>query len=361
MGLISRCGAVCIAVALAAGLAACQTAAGNSTSEGSPASTASQPAAADSTSTPPSSDVPTGRPSGVVFAALQNGDWILTTIDPTSGEAQQIADFVPTDDSVHLDDDYAQFADGGPLADRALFSADLTRAVATETKEDGSTDVGWIDRDGTFTDVTTGAPKSAGFSSTTEDDTPAFGPDGAFYFARRVPDDSGWKTNPAIWRLEGTDPAAAVQVATLDDVNYYVNAPSRIMPLCAGCTAFRSPAGTDRGAFRATDFLGASEYLSTDPNGSMIYRSPLANEHDTSLTDWGTDGTPLIPQTNRTSWSPVASPDNSQVAFLSKTAQQDSTIAPELYVVPARGGTPRAITISGGDLNGTDPMLLGWF
>jgi hypothetical protein len=324
--------------------------------------TAGSLAATDPPTTASPSRVSAGRPSGIIFLALQDQDWIVESVDPGNGRATQAAEFLPTDDSVTLDSDYERFNGGGPLADRALFSPDLTRAVATKTMADGTRDVGWIDRAGTFTDVTAGAPKATGFSSTTSDDTPAFGPDGAFYFARRVPDGSVWATNPAIWRLTGQDPATAGQVTTLDQVNYYVNAPSRIMPLCAGCVPFRSPAGQDRGAFRATDFLGTTAYLSTDDNGSMVYRSPIQAEADTSLTDWGTGGTALIPQTNRTVWSPVASPDGTQVAFLSKAVDQsDPTIAPQLYVVSAQGGAPRLVTAGSGDLNGRNPTLLGWF
>ena len=117
------------------------------------------------------------------------------------------------------------------------------------------------------------------------------------------------------------------------------------------------------GAFRATDFIGTSSYLSTDDNGSMVYLSPLQAESDTSLMDWGTDGRRLIPQTNRTVWSPVASPDGTQVAFLSKPADAgDPTIPPQLYVVPAQGGTPQEVAVGPDSdaLGGGNPTLLAW-
>lgn len=364
MGRVGRWRVVVLAAALAALAAGCaQTAARGPIAAAHETATAGDPSAADSPSAAasPSPDTSSGKPSGIIFAAIQDQDWIVVSVDPATGQATQLADFLPADDAVKLDPDYANFTGGGPLAQRALFSADLTRAVAVKTLSDGTRDVGWIDRDGAFTDVTAAAPKNTGFSSTTSDDTPAFGPDGAFYFARRVPDDSNYATNPSIWRIDGADPAAATQVATLDDVNYYVNAPSRIVSLCAGCVAFRSPAGQERGAFRATDFIGTQAYLSTDPEFSMVYRSPLQAESDTSLMDWGTDGKALIPQTNRKVWCPVASPDGSQVAFLSKGAgQDDPTIAPQLYVVSAQGGAPQLVTANAGDLSGKNPTLLGW-
>ncbi len=332
----------------------------------SPARTHAPTAVGSPVAAPPSAspDAKGGEPAGVIFAALQDQDWIVVSVDPATGRADQIADFLPNADDVKLDPDYANRTGGGPLAQRALFSADLTRAVALRTLSNGATDVGWVDRNGDFTDVTAATATGAGFSSTTSDDAPSFGPDGAFYFARRVPDGSAYATNPAIWRLDGTDPASARPVATLDQVNYYIDAPSRVMPLCADCVPFRSPAGQSRGAFRATDFIGTGSYLSTDDNGSMVYLSPLHAESDTTLMDWGTGGRQLIPQTNRTVWSPVASADGTQVAFLSKTQSDasDPRVPPQLFVVSAQGGAPRQITVGPNSdaLGGKSPTLLAW-
>jgi hypothetical protein len=352
-------GAAAVLVGLVSGCAG-GAPAGSPARTHAPAAVGSPVAAATSASP----DTKEGKPAGVIFAALQDQDWIVVSVDPATGRADQIADFLPNADDVKLDPDYANHTDGGPLAQRALFSADLTRAVALRTLSNGATDIGWVDRTGDFTDVTAATATSTGFTSTTSDDTPAFGPDGAFYFARRVPDGTSYATNPTIWRLDGADPASAHPVATLDQVNYYIDAPSRVMPLCADCVPFRSPAGQSRGAFRATDFIGTGSYLSTDDNGSMVYLSPLQAESDTTLMDWGTDGKQLIPQTNRTVWSPVASPDGTQVAFLSKSQSDasDPRIPPQLFVVPAQGGVPRQVSV-GPDtdsLGGKSPTLLAW-
>lgn len=356
------------AVGAAAVLIGLTSGCGGSDSGGSHASTQSPAtvrSSATATGAPQAStaapDAQGGKPSGVIFAALQDSNRIVVAVDPATGKADQLADFTPSDEDVRLDAEYATFTGDGPLAQRALFSADLQRSVAVKKLPDGTTDVGWIDRDGTFTDVTAATAKSGGFTSTTADDTPAFGPDGAFYFARREPDGGPYKTDPTIWRLSGTDPAAARPLATLKDVNYYVNPPSRAMPLCAGCVPFRTPAGQGQGAFRATDFVGTKSYLSTDTEGSMVYLSPLHAKADTSLMDWGTDGKQLIPETNRKVWSPVADPAGTQVAFLSKAADaSDPTIAPELYTVAAQGGTPHAVAVDGNALGGASPTLLAW-
>lgn len=302
-----------------------------------------------------------GKPSGVIFAALQDDDWIVVAVDPATGTASQVADFVPSDDDVRLDAEYVSLTDGGPLSQRELFSPDLERGVAVRRMPDNTTHVGWIDRAGAFTDVTEATASSGGFTSTTADDTPVFGPDGAFYFARREPDGSGYKTNPTIWRLTGSDPAAARALTKLKDINFYLDTPAQPKALCAGCVPFRTPAGQTRGAFRATGFVGTTSYLSTDPHGSMVYLSPLQKESATSLMDWGTDGKALIPQTNRTVWAPVADPQGTQVAFLSKAADAtDPTIAPQLFTVPAKGGAPHEVTVGGDALGGKNPTLLGW-
>jgi hypothetical protein len=365
MGMRCRWGAVVVGVFLVGTSAGCggPAVAGPQTftpsaAAGTPGPASASPGAGSS----PSSGARGAKPAGVIFAAFQGADWLVESVDPVTGAVSEVADFLPAQDNVHLSSEYTTMTGGGPLIQRELFSADLTRAVAIKLLSDGTSHIGWIDRDGVFTDVTAATSSTGGFASTTSDDTPSFGPDGGFYFARRKPDGSiSTKTLPDIWRLAGTNPAQARQVQTLDQINYYIDAPSRIMSLCAGCSPFFSPAGQDRGAFRATGFIGSDSYLSTDADGTMIYRSPLKAESDTDLMDWGTGGKALIPQTNRKVWSPVASPDGTQVAFLSKGVDQvDPTIAPQLFIVPSQGGTPQAVTITSGDLHGTSPTLIGW-
>ncbi|WP_405015265.1 hypothetical protein [Kitasatospora sp. NBC_01539] len=297
-----------------------------------------------------------------MYSSLQGGSWRLAVVDPGTGTSTLLASFTPADDDVRLDAEYAAMNDNGPIAQRHLFSADLTRAVAKRTLPDGTGHVGWIDRSGAFTDVTAAEPAGADFASTTTDDSPAFGPDGAFYFAHR-PSDGAWKQPPAVWRLEGSDPAAAREAARVDEVNYTVDAPSRITGLCAGCAPFSRPAGQDKGAFRVTGFLGHDAYLSTDSGNHMVYRSPFKAEKDTDLMDWGTDGTKLIPETNRTVWSPIADPSATTVAFLSEadgSSSGTSGLPHELFTVPATGGTPHRVPVTGETLTGPSPALIDW-
>lgn len=306
-------------------------------------------------------NAPDVKPTGVVFAAIQDAtSWIVAAVDPTTGTTTYENTFTPADDDVRLDTSYRQMAGEGPLVERALFDGDLHRAVATKRMTDGTEHVGWIDREGTFTDITAANPSPAGFTSTTSDDTPLFGPDGAFYFARREPDGSGWKTDPAIWRLAGPGPTGAGAATTVHEANYCVNPPADIEPLCAGCSPFHTPGTPGTGAYRATDFIGTGAYLSTDARNSMVYRSPVLPKDRTDLLDWGTDGKALIPQTNRTVWAPVSDPQGRQVAFLSKAPNQGPTVAPELYVVDAQGGTPHLVPVGGGTLGGKNPTLLDW-
>ncbi|MGR6997399.1 hypothetical protein ACU686_03635 [Yinghuangia aomiensis] len=94
-------------------------------------------------------------------------------MDPTTGTTTYENTFTPTDDDVRLDTSYRQMAGEGPLVERALFDGDLHRAVATKRMTDGTEHVGWIDREGTFTDITAANPAPTGFTSTTSDDTPS--------------------------------------------------------------------------------------------------------------------------------------------------------------------------------------------
>lgn len=351
----------------AALLAGCDSGASSQTAD-----SATRPVAAAGPSSEPSDgpalsaestpgNAPDAKPTGVVFAAIQDAtSWIVAAVDPTTGTTVYENTFTPTDDDVRLDASYQQMAGEGPLVERALFDGNLHRAVATKRMTDGTEHVGWIDREGTFTDITAANPAPTGFTSTTSDDTPLFGPDGAFYFARREPDGSGWKTAPAIWRLAGPGPAGAGAATTVNEANYYVNPPSDIEPLCAGCSPFHTPGTPGTGAYRATDFIGTSAYLSTDARNSMVYRSPVLPKDRTDLLDWGTDGKALIPQTNRTVWAPVADPRGRQVAFLSKAPDQGPTVAPELYIVDAQGGTPHLVPAGEGTLLGKNPTLLDW-
>ncbi|MYW05591.1 hypothetical protein [Streptomyces sp. SID3343] len=359
MGLLTGCGGSSSPASPSAKSSGSATSSGatGEAAASSPPSAGSASAGVDST--PSALDA---KASGIVFEARQDATWLVVAVDPASGRATEIATFLPTEDNVRLDADFVQMAGGGPLAERALYSSDLTRAVATKTMADQTKHIGWIDRAGRFTDVTTGSTGPAGgFGSTTADDTPMFGPDGAFYFARREPDDSGYKTDPTIWRLEGTDPSRAVKTKEVDAPNFYVNPPSVVEALCAGCSPFFTSGSGGLGAYRATDFLGEQAYLSTDTNGSMIYRSPVLQRDSATLMDWGTDGQKLIPETNRKVWSPVGSPDHGRVAFLSKAQTDAPTTNPQLFVVDAQGGSPRQITITGdGDLGGKNPNLIGW-
>jgi hypothetical protein len=92
---------------------------------------ASSPPSAGSAGADSTPSAVDAKAAGIVFGARQDATWLVVAVDPASGRATEIASFLPTDDDMRLDADFVQMAGGGPLAERALYSSDLTRAAAT--------------------------------------------------------------------------------------------------------------------------------------------------------------------------------------------------------------------------------------
>ncbi|TQJ66843.1 hypothetical protein FBY31_0884 [Arthrobacter sp. SLBN-100] len=229
---------------------------------------------------------------------------------------------------------------GGAVIRRALFSPDFQLAVAVRKAADKTTHVGWVDTQGTFTDVSASVTDSgADFSSTVTHDTPMFGADGSFYFAARVPEGMSTKAPPTIMKTTIKDPTTVTEYKKLAGVNYFVNTDGMAVGVCAGCKTFLENGSPGLGSSSVQDWINNTEYVSVGISRTMIYRSeakPL------ELDNSGGPGTPLIPETNRKVSSPVVSPDGGNVAFLSSNS--GGTV--DLFIVPASGGSPKKVGIS---------------
>lgn len=277
-------------------------------------------------------------------------------IDPASGASHIIASFTSPDSSVWIDPGIVGSTFGAAPMRRAMFSPDLHRVTAVKKLSDGN-HVGWLDTTGKFTDVTaSSSASSSGFTTVTADDTPMFGADGTFYFARR---EAGGNTEgqPTIMKVPAgsTGPATEVKRLTYNEgVAYFVNPDGTLVGVPAAGGTFQENGG-GVGGYVVEDWLSPTEYLAVGPGKNAVYRVMGKPRAQADLLDSPTSGTALIPTTNRTVYDPVASPDKARVAFLS-TAPGSTAV--EVYTVgSAGGGSPQKVP--GPAVDGKDE-LIGW-
>jgi hypothetical protein len=240
---------------------------------------------------------------------------------------------------------------------RRLFTQNYSLMVASKVAADGSRHVGWIDRQGVFTDVTAFRQPASDFSSTVSDDTPMFGDDGSFYFATRAPSSSGYKNKPTVMKTTVANPSDIITAPdqsdiTSNDVNYIVQPSGRIEGLEALSFVFFESGVEGRGGWRVWDWIDETHYVFVDDD-SMISRAEAQNRQD--LDPFDLPHTDLIPETNRTVWSPVVSPDGKLIAFLSS----DIGGAVDIFIVPSNGGEPKKLTPDESSIS-SDLVLLEW-
>lgn len=304
------------------------------------------------TSIPPTTTAtmipPTPTPessSGIISMTRVGSGASLHVTDPISGTYHEFVTFSPRDSDVFLDPTITNFIGSSAIVLRSLFSPDYTLAVASKFASDGSFHVGWIDRDGDFTDVTALMPPRSDFSSTVKTDTPMFGVDGSFYFASRIESTSGSKNKPTVMKTTIENPSQIVvapnQVGVSgNDVNYWVQSHGTVIGLCPACTASLENVKVGEGGYRAQDWINDTDWVQLKYDRSMIYRDNIDqfSSRDPAHSPYGTK---LIPETNREVWSPVVSPDGTQIAFLSSSGGTT-----ELFVVSSTGGQPTRVPLS---------------
>lgn len=282
------------------------------------------------------------------------GTYALTTfkveldcIDPDTGAVRHLKTFSSED--THS---CSAVLDGrGSTRRRALmdFSADLSKMAATITLEDGSVHVGWIDENGNFTDVSKKTTADVGdFGGITRHSNPCFGPDNYFYF-RDLTNAStrGFSTDGAQIKRVPLNNLTISAVETIVEDDPWPGA--IIYPLPDGSidtgaywdyydSTMTYPARRD-GDYM-TDWISPNEGVGTHrtEDTNMIYKYTLSGVND--IFKWYDELIPLVPSiSGRTNWNPIASPNASKVAFLSKlTTGTDASSY--LYIVPIDGGNP---------------------
>ena len=314
----------------------------------------------------PSPTPPPEATSGILAVSFNGSNTLLSRVDPQTGTFAQVAVFTPRDPDVQLDYSITRFVGMTPVVMRALFSSDYRLTVASKRMADGGVHVGWVDRQGSFTDVSAAAAPSGDFSAIVADDTPMFGGDGAFYFASRKPSSDWIKNTPTIMTATIDDPTAVTRVPDQsgvegNDVNYWVQPDGRVEGLCASCVPFFANGVDGRGAFDVQDWISETEYVFKDHEGTMLSlgraqdRTAWANK-----IGFNSQGSDLLPETNRKVWSPVVSPDGSTLAFLSSAGETT-----DIFVLAAMNGQsgvrgePRKMAGSGSGPT-PDMYLLDW-
>lgn len=123
--------------------------------------------------------------------------------------------------------------------------------------------------------------------------------------------------------------------------------------------------GYDGHTYDIALYLGDGQYLSSGFSLYNAFKEPATGDPE----NYGKNAEfvkNVIPQNERRNYSPILSPDKSQIMFLS-TSRASNQTEPTLYKVPKDGGNPEAIVQkfeplapSDSDLKGNDTVFLDW-
>ena len=116
--------------------------------------------------------------------------------------------------------------------------------------------------------------------------------------------------------------------------------------------------------YNITLYLGNEEYLS----GLSVWRAfkePVTGNSG-SYREGAKPARNLVPQNTRRNYSPIVSPDKSEILFLSKSKASNQR-EPTLYKILIEGGDPEAVaqkfeplSPSNSDLKWSDSVFLDW-
>jgi hypothetical protein len=293
------------------------------------------PVALETTPDSPQVQAPT-VPTGIIVEKWQPQSVIIGMIDPTTGTYTQYTNFAASIDKFDP-------RSAGP--DYKL-SEDFTRySVILRSDRPGVTDrVGWVDRNGVFTEVNTNTPQPVPFDgSPPYFDNIGFDRAGNFYYLATYfgpnlydPNTTGGQDmielpNGATQDgqpLRGRTPIGYGNAGTY----WEFDGNGELQLYHAGC----GPSG---------NWLNHDEFLETSTIGAAV----SAQLYKTKVCG---DRVPLLPATNDfVILNPVGSPDGTEVAF--KRGMQ------ELWTVDATGnGTPRQVNVTG--INLADYRVIRW-
>lgn len=344
----SRLRAILAAMVGTLALVACSPAAPDETPVGQPTTqtTTVQTRTPEPTQTPEPSN-PLEEPlSGIVFiqstgTGSDSDGFALYGLDPVSGKVTLQREFPAPTQALPV---LSLFT---PVFTSMSFDREFHRVAATSIDTtDGSTHVGWLTDTGEYVDVTAAVSASGGaFSGKVQHIAPAFGPDGAFYFA-----DESIRSVMKVVADQATTPTDAVAVQEYEYSNpvsiwVYPSGTVQVdyggsMPQVENVHAGVSGMG------RVEDWLSDLTMVTGDSGNANLWLSDATEDPSRSGMFFGSGSdlnrVSLLPErVGRLSWNPVVSPDKTRIAFLS--APESGADPAQLFVVAADGGEPQLV------------------
>lgn len=301
-------------------------------------------------------------PSGlVVVTGVRTGASTVSidSVDPVLGTTANVAGFRTGSigqDPVGFDTDAVTDYGPSPIAVSSLFSPDFALMAAAITDSTGHSDLGWLSKDGRFTNVTAPLWKTGDFSTVPTYRNAQFTSTGKYYFTEDLSDGGGGQVG-TFMSASVPVPGAPVVVsgAPTDGEWYWMSPDGTVSSLNPGEYFYQENVTPGVGTVRAQSWVDASSWLGVDSNGGQIWLSTnLTSRKAYNVMDWGQGGKALTPAASGyTVWSPVVSPDKTTVAFL---ARQGTTIS--IFTVPISGGTPKKVP-DGAGLDQTS-VIVAW-
>lgn len=213
----------------------------------------------------------------------------------------------------------------GRSVGRYCFSQDYSCVTASSNGH-----VGWITADGKFVDVTAlVSPPQSDFADAPDDSSPVFGKDGMFYWWDRLARKFK-RVDPSQLDPAGLETVSGNEVMDALGVAGVVGGTDRYLS--------EGMYKSDKGLFADwgfSDWIDGETYLA-DRLGSGNPMSIVRGSTTPDPKEW--QRTPVLPESQRHNWNPIASPDGERIAFFSRNA--NDLVTYELFVVSRNGGDP---------------------
>lgn len=265
------------------------------------------------------------EPHGIIALVMKTGgtdSYDIISINPNSGEVRPIQSFsVQRSPFTENGSEYNYLSLYSPyfyVNYRDLFSPDYNKlAVSKVDRKSNEAHAGWINSDGTFTDVTETLNPGLhdGFYETVYQYAVGFDDDSFIYRDGRALNDPSYSTQAST--LSASSVAAEYTL------------PTRIV------------SNTSDYSIGLTDTIDSENCLVDYVSKSMWEDDLVSCRKYNIATEELSD---FIPITSRYNWSGVLSPDNTMVAFLSKPNETDGNA--EIFTIPISGGDPVKIDMA---------------
>ena len=334
-----------------------------------------EPSIVPSQSTPPtipqpSNSPPQSQPQKVkgIITFSYDGDFpnterplVLTAIDPETGKTTEFATFsIPIGYGIFIIDRIFN-ASGIPS-----FDAEYER-VSVYAMTYANTNMGWIDRSGTFTDVAAAVlPPPDDFSEAIYVNDGVFGADGYYYY-REYNFSAGFggpgsRNNIKLKRVPVSD-MALENVELLSEPAVIPRNDGSVFLYYCDTGVWNEKLSFSDASLQIHNnqynklggWISANEFVASDDYGIYVNQGRLVSEAVSAQLFNLKDGRVLVPPVDGLlSWSPIISPDRMTVAFLHTTQNGEAG----LYTIPASGGTPTKIPTSYNFIMGK--ILIDW-